>query len=188
MIEEDLSQKHLVFFFSDVKYDIMKAILDYMYIGEVHIQNDYLKDFIRVAEKLKIRGLVKDLQPATTDKDATDSSTSEIESDKQVQVDKRPRLESGSNSDPTRRPTSSSICAQDDVQVDEAATTEATTNALCSLLTGKASADQLQGIEVGRYLGLCKLSGLRESDYVYQVLKKKYLKIKRWVVVLRKFL
>lgn len=31
-----------------------------MYLGEVHITNDNLKDFIRVAEALQIRGLSKD--------------------------------------------------------------------------------------------------------------------------------
>lgn len=57
LIEEDLNSKHLVFFFNDVKYEIMKALLEYMYMGEVHIRNEDLKEFIRVAEKLKVRGL-----------------------------------------------------------------------------------------------------------------------------------
>lgn len=38
-----------------------------MYLGEVHISNENLKDFIRVAEALQIRGLSKDT--STTDED-----------------------------------------------------------------------------------------------------------------------
>uniref|UniRef100_A0A1L8DBJ8 BTB domain-containing protein n=1 Tax=Nyssomyia neivai TaxID=330878 RepID=A0A1L8DBJ8_9DIPT len=51
---------HPVFFMNDVKFDVLKAILDYMYIGEVQVSNENLKDFMRVAESLKIRGLSKD--------------------------------------------------------------------------------------------------------------------------------
>jgi BTB/POZ domain len=45
---------HPVFFFHDISYDILKAILEYMYMGEVHITNENLKDFIRVAEALQV--------------------------------------------------------------------------------------------------------------------------------------
>lgn len=45
---------------NDVKFDILKAILDYMYLGEVHITNENLKDFIKTAESLQIRGLSRD--------------------------------------------------------------------------------------------------------------------------------
>lgn len=51
---------HPIFFFHDISYDILKAIIEYMYLGEVHITNDNLKEFIRVAEALQIRGLSKD--------------------------------------------------------------------------------------------------------------------------------
>lgn len=45
---------------NDVKYDVLKAILEYMYLGEVHITNENLKDFIKTAEGLQIRGLSKE--------------------------------------------------------------------------------------------------------------------------------
>jgi BTB/POZ domain len=57
---KDNQSTHPIFFFHDISYDILKAILEYMYLGEVHITNDNLKDFIRVAEALQIRGLSKD--------------------------------------------------------------------------------------------------------------------------------
>lgn len=44
---------------NDVKFEVLKSILEYMYLGEVHISNENLKEFIRVAEGLKIRGLTK---------------------------------------------------------------------------------------------------------------------------------
>lgn len=45
---------------NDVKFDVLKAILEYMYLGEVHITNENLKDFIKTAEGLQIRGLSKE--------------------------------------------------------------------------------------------------------------------------------
>uniref|UniRef100_A0A182J8L3 BTB domain-containing protein n=1 Tax=Anopheles atroparvus TaxID=41427 RepID=A0A182J8L3_ANOAO len=51
---------HPVFFMNDVKYDVLKAILQYMYLGEVHITNENLKEFIKTAEGLQIRGLSKE--------------------------------------------------------------------------------------------------------------------------------
>lgn len=70
---------HPVFFFHDISYDILKAILEYMYMGEVHITNENLKDFIRVAEALQIRGLSKDT--STTEDTYADSNLPEIEED-----------------------------------------------------------------------------------------------------------
>lgn len=87
LIEEDLNTKHLVFFFSDVKYEIMKALLEYMYMGEVHIQHDHLKDFIRTAEKLKVRGL--DSGAGIEDIIRDDTSKTTNESDKSVAEKKR---------------------------------------------------------------------------------------------------
>lgn len=64
---KDNKSSHPIFFFHDISFDILKAILEYMYLGEVHITNENLKDFIRVAEALQIRGLSKDT--ATTEED-----------------------------------------------------------------------------------------------------------------------
>jgi hypothetical protein len=62
---KDNHSQHPIFFFHDISYEILKAIIEYMYNGEVHITNENLKDFIRVAEALQIRGLSKDT--STTD-------------------------------------------------------------------------------------------------------------------------
>lgn len=72
---KDNHSQHPIFFFHDISYDILKAILEYMYLGEVHITNDNLKDFIRVAEALQIRGLSKDT--STTDETFNESNNSD---------------------------------------------------------------------------------------------------------------
>lgn len=40
-----------------VKQEVLKAILDYMYLGEVRINQEDLPDFLKVAEEFKIRGV-----------------------------------------------------------------------------------------------------------------------------------
>ena len=44
----------------DVKADQMRAILDYMYKGEVNVGQDDLPALLRVAEMLKIKGMIED--------------------------------------------------------------------------------------------------------------------------------
>jgi BTB/POZ domain len=87
---KDNHSQHPIFFFHDISYDILKAIIEYMYLGEVHITNENLKDFIRVAEALQIRGLSKDT--STTDdmmnddeQDDENSGRKRNRSDEQVQ-------------------------------------------------------------------------------------------------------
>lgn len=43
-----------------MKSEVVRAILDFMYMGEVHINNEDLVDFIEMAEQFKIRGVTKD--------------------------------------------------------------------------------------------------------------------------------
>lgn len=50
---------HSVFYMNDVKFEILKAIVDYMYAGEVDISNEHLDDFFKIGEKLQILGLDK---------------------------------------------------------------------------------------------------------------------------------
>lgn len=93
---------HPVFFFHDISYDILKAILEYMYMGEVHITNENLKDFIRVAEALQIRGLSKDT--STTEDTYADSNLPEIEEEafvrKRTNADEQHNLQTSSSFTP----------------------------------------------------------------------------------------
>lgn len=51
---------HSIFYMNHVKFEILKAIVDYMYLGEVEIRNDNLQEFMKTAENLQIRGLTSE--------------------------------------------------------------------------------------------------------------------------------
>lgn len=56
----DLPCKHPVVVLKDVKYSEMQAILEYMYRGEVNVAQDQLAALLKVAEALKVKGLVEE--------------------------------------------------------------------------------------------------------------------------------
>ncbi|XP_069686273.1 broad-complex core protein-like [Periplaneta americana] len=56
----ELPCRHPVVVLKDVKYSEMKAILEYMYRGEVNVAQDQLAALLKVAEALKVKGLVED--------------------------------------------------------------------------------------------------------------------------------
>lgn len=56
----DLPCKHPVVVLKDVKYSEIKAILEYMYRGEVNVAQDQLAALLKVAEALKVKGLVEE--------------------------------------------------------------------------------------------------------------------------------
>lgn len=56
--------KHSAVVLKDVGHAEMKAILDYMYKGEVNIAHDQLAALLKVAEMLKVKGLVQDTAAA----------------------------------------------------------------------------------------------------------------------------
>ncbi|XP_045036276.1 longitudinals lacking protein, isoforms A/B/D/L isoform X4 [Daphnia magna] len=63
--EELLSQlpdKQAVIFLKDVKFADLKALVDYMYRGEVNVTQDRLEIFLQMADSLKIKGLVDQQQ------------------------------------------------------------------------------------------------------------------------------
>ena len=49
--------KHPIVFLKDVRYDEMKALLEFMYRGEVSVDQENLSSLLKVAEGLKIKGL-----------------------------------------------------------------------------------------------------------------------------------
>ncbi|XP_033252913.1 longitudinals lacking protein, isoforms N/O/W/X/Y-like isoform X13 [Drosophila miranda] len=49
--------KHPIFILKDVKYQELRAMLDYMYRGEVNISQDQLAALLKAAESLQIKGL-----------------------------------------------------------------------------------------------------------------------------------
>ena len=59
----ELPCRHPVVVLKDVKYSEMKAILEYMYRGEVNVAQDQLAALLKVAEALKVKGLVEETGP-----------------------------------------------------------------------------------------------------------------------------
>lgn len=56
----DLPCKHPIVVLKDVKYSEIKAILEYMYRGEVNVAQEQLGGLLKVAEVLKVKGLVEE--------------------------------------------------------------------------------------------------------------------------------
>lgn len=65
----DLPCKHPVVVLKDVKYSEIKAILEYMYRGEVNVAQDQLAALLKVAEALKVKGLVEENRSCKNPKD-----------------------------------------------------------------------------------------------------------------------
>lgn len=49
--------KHPIFILKDVKYQELRAMIDYMYRGQVNISQDQLGALLKAAETLQIKGL-----------------------------------------------------------------------------------------------------------------------------------
>lgn len=60
LLQNVLSQqydKHPIIILKDVKYAELRAMMDYMYRGEVNISQDQLAALLKAAESLQIKGL-----------------------------------------------------------------------------------------------------------------------------------
>ncbi|KAI8117465.1 isoforms H/M/V, Longitudinals lacking protein [Lucilia cuprina] len=56
-ILQEQYDKHPIFILKDVKYQELRAMMDYMYRGEVNISQDQLAALLKAAESLQIKGL-----------------------------------------------------------------------------------------------------------------------------------
>ena len=54
------SCKHLVVILKDITFNQTRVLLDYMYHGEVSVEEEELHALLDVAKALKVKGLVKD--------------------------------------------------------------------------------------------------------------------------------
>ena len=66
-------EKHPIVILKDVPFADMKSLLDFMYRGEVSVDQERLSAFLRVAESLRIKGLteVNDDKPSGHDQSET---------------------------------------------------------------------------------------------------------------------
>lgn len=59
ILKEASDANHPVIILQGVKYTEMKAVVDFMYKGEINVSQDHLAGLLRVAETLKVRGLTE---------------------------------------------------------------------------------------------------------------------------------
>ncbi|KAJ8963861.1 hypothetical protein NQ317_011012 [Molorchus minor] len=71
-----LPGKHPAVILKDVKYFEIKAILEYMYRGEVNVAQDQLAALLKVAESLKVKGLVEEKNKGVKEQEPIDHSPS----------------------------------------------------------------------------------------------------------------
>lgn len=72
-------EKHPIVILKDITFADMKSLLDFMYRGEVSVDQDRLTAFLRVAESLRIKGLteVNDDKPEKLETPAPQTQTSQ---------------------------------------------------------------------------------------------------------------
>jgi len=72
------SESNPIVILKDVPYSDMKSLLDFMYRGEVSVDQERLSAFLRVAESLRIKGLteVNDDKPAAANRDQSETPPS----------------------------------------------------------------------------------------------------------------
>lgn len=57
MFQDD--RGHSTFHMKDTSFEVLKLILDFVYLGEVKVGTEILADFMKTAESLQIRGLTQ---------------------------------------------------------------------------------------------------------------------------------
>ena len=60
----DNNSEHPIVFLKDVQVSQVKAILDYMYRGEVSVAQQELPALLRVAELLRVKGMIEENKEA----------------------------------------------------------------------------------------------------------------------------
>lgn len=84
-------EKHPIVILKDVPYADMKSLLDFMYRGEVSVDQERLTAFLRVAESLRIKGLTevnddnKSAPPSSNNNNNSSSSQSQPQPQQQQQ-------------------------------------------------------------------------------------------------------
>jgi len=117
---------HPIIFMKDIKCSEMKALLNFMYKGEVNVSQSSLSEFLKTAEALKIRGLTEGSdangESASSSKETTTFrnshshvvSSNNVDSSDGILSRKRRRVSTSSNEDlmePLGINTNHQVCA-----------------------------------------------------------------------------
>lgn len=70
--------KHPIFFMKDVKCQVMKDLLTFMYEGKVQIAEEEFYDFVETAKALKVKGLTNMAEPTTLSELASNSASKSL--------------------------------------------------------------------------------------------------------------
>ncbi|CAH1373509.1 unnamed protein product [Tenebrio molitor] len=94
---------HPIVFLKDVNYNEMKALLDFMYKGEVNVSQNLLPMFLKTAEALQIRGLTDNNSLSSKNDDVAEVPRREKERERLMERDSPPvekrKRKSSSNCD-----------------------------------------------------------------------------------------
>lgn len=105
--------EHPIVFLKDIKYEEIRAILDYMYKGEVNVAQEQLPGLLRVAELLKVKGLVEEEREKLLNSGLKEgrpivTTTDDGDQQQQQQPPRTPKLINGEKEPPTTPSSSSS--------------------------------------------------------------------------------
>jgi len=95
ILSRQKNQQNPFLYLKGIHLKEMKAVLNFMYHGEVNVAQDSLNNFLAVAEELAVKGLTTDSKPAGTDTPAKRlwclKSKKEVYLQDQVQLLKLPK-------------------------------------------------------------------------------------------------
>lgn len=85
-------EKHPIVILKDITFADMKSLLDFMYRGEVSVDQERLTAFLRVAESLRIKGLteVNDDKPEKNDQSQQQQSSTPASQQQQSSIGSQP--------------------------------------------------------------------------------------------------
>ncbi|XP_022248932.1 protein bric-a-brac 2-like isoform X1 [Limulus polyphemus] len=105
-IFEENPCKHPVIIMKDIKYVELKAVLDFIYHGEVNVSQDQLSTLLKTARTLKVRGLAVDgqdgavVEEVITQYQSQKQQLAHTPKRKRVKPCRRPGSDIGSDEDP----------------------------------------------------------------------------------------
>lgn len=96
----NLPCKHPVVVFKDVKMSEIKAVIEYMYRGEVHVAQEQLGELLKVAEVFKVKGLVDPEKNDSCRRESTVATSSHVRANSAVHSSGRTSPSQNSITDP----------------------------------------------------------------------------------------